>query len=210
MNEQNFQTENNVAVTKKKSGLATAGLVLGIIGICISFIPLMFYISFVLGALSIIFGGISIAKKTSKGKAIAALVLGILTVVLSFSMMSAVDKAVDDLSNDLSYMDGSKTDDILEKYLDVEVGSFKVIDKEYYSDTELSVTVKNTAEEKKSYTIEIEAIDSTGKRIATDYIYANDLGSGQSQSFKIFTFVSSDQIESLKSASFRVIEVSMY
>ena len=95
MNEQNFQTENNVAVTKKKSGLATAGLVLGIIGICISFIPLMFYISFVLGALSIIFGGISIAKKTSKGKAIAALVLGILTVVLSFSMMSAVDKAVD-------------------------------------------------------------------------------------------------------------------
>ena len=147
MNEQNFQTENNVAVTKKKSGLATAGLVLGIIGICISFIPLMFYISFVLGALSIIFGGISIAKKTSKGKAIAALVLGILTVVLSFSMMSAVDKAVDDLSNDLSYMDGSKTDDILEKYLDVEVGSFKVIDKEYYSDTELSVTVKNTAEE---------------------------------------------------------------
>ena len=40
---------------KKKSGFATAGLVLGIIAICFSFIPVVSYVSFVLGALAIIF-----------------------------------------------------------------------------------------------------------------------------------------------------------
>ena len=56
--------ENNA---NKKSGLATAGLVLGIVGICLSFIPILNNASFFLGILALIFGIISLVKKTSKG-----------------------------------------------------------------------------------------------------------------------------------------------
>ena len=210
MNEENFNTQETIVIVKKKGGFATAGLVLGIVGICVSFIPLMYYISFALGALSLIFGAIALAKKASKGKAIAALVLGIVAVVISFSAISAIDSAVDELNDDLSYMDGSKTDEILEKYLDVNIGKFTVTNDEYFSDTELNVTVKNTANETKSYSIEIEAIDSKGSRIDTDTIYVSDLGSGQSQNFKLFTLVTEDMIPSLQKATFRIVEVSMY
>lgn len=44
---------------KKKSGFATAGLVLGIIGICTSFIPILNNISFILGLIGILFGIVS-------------------------------------------------------------------------------------------------------------------------------------------------------
>ena len=216
MNEQNYES-NNTNVSKKKSGLATAGLVLGIIGLCISFIPIMYYISFVLGALALIFGAIALAKKRSVGKSVAALVLGIIAVIFSIAMINAVDEAVDELDasfseldEELAYMDGSKTDDILDKYLEVELGTFNVIENEYFDETELSVTVKNKAEGKKSYSIEIEAVDANGNRLDTDYVYANDLASGQSQTFKIFTLVTSENIEAMKGATFRIIEVSMY
>ena len=47
---------------KKKSGFATAGLVLGIIAICFSFIPVVSYVSFILGALAIIFSIVALVK----------------------------------------------------------------------------------------------------------------------------------------------------
>ena len=43
-------------IETKKSGFATAGLVLGIIGICLSFIPILNNASFFLGVLAVIFG----------------------------------------------------------------------------------------------------------------------------------------------------------
>ena len=49
-----------------KSGLATAGLVLGIVGVCTSFIPIVNNISFIMGILSAIFGIISLVKKNRK------------------------------------------------------------------------------------------------------------------------------------------------
>lgn len=209
MNEQ-FNEFNNANPQKKKSALSSAGLVLGIIGVCVSFIPLMYYVSFALGALALIFGAISLAKKRSVGKSVAALVLGILAVVFSVMMISAVDDAIEEIDEELSYMDGSQTENILKNYLNVSIGSFEVTSDEFFDDTKLTVTVKNIADEKKSYSIEIEAIDSEGNRIDTDYIYANDLASGQSQTFTVFTLVSSDKIASMKNATFRIVEVSMY
>ena len=52
----------------KKSGFATAGLVLGIIGICTSFIPIINNLSFVLGLIGILFCVVSLIKKASKGQ----------------------------------------------------------------------------------------------------------------------------------------------
>ncbi len=197
-------------VENKKSGLATAGLVLGIIGICLSFIPILNNASFFLGILAVIFGIIPLIKKASKGKAIAALILGVLSIVITLSLQSSWSESLDKVSEDLDNASGENTEEVL-KNVDVNMGTFEVTTDEYgFSETKLVVNVTNNASEKKSYNIEIEAVATDGSRIDTDYIYANDLGAGQSQEFEIFTYVDDADLEAMQSATFEIIEASMY
>ena len=207
-----YQTEQQV--TKKKSGLATAGMVLGIIGVCLSFIPIVNNACFFLGALAIIFGIIALLKKRSIAKSITAVICGILAIAITLAMqaavLNAIDDAFDDFDEDMDYLSGEKTNEILEKYLDVSIGKFQVIEYEYYNDCKLEVTIKNKSEEKASFEIKIEAIDNNGNRIESDTIYANDLGAGQSQKFDIFTLITSDKYSDMQGASFKVFEASMY
>ncbi len=199
---------------KKKSGFSTAGLVLSIIGICTSFMPIINNISFVLGVLAIIFAIIALIKKDSKVKNIIILIIGLLAIVITLNSQKALSDSLDDLSKDLdtsvNNATGKNTEDILNNYVDVSLGEFEVIEEEYFSKTKLTVKVTNKASEKKSYSIQIEAVSEDGSRIAQDYVYANDLNAGQSQSFDIFTFVSSDKLESMKNATFKIVEASMY
>ena len=195
---------------KTRSKLATAGMVLGIIAIATSFIPIVNNASFVLGILALIFGAVCLVKRRSKGKAITALVTGILAVAITLAMQSAVDKALNDLDEDLDRLTGEKTDDILQDSLDVTIGKFQVIQDEYWEDTKLTVTLKNKSKEKQSFSVTVEAVDKDGVRLAVDYIHANDLGAGQSQRFDIFTLVTSEDIAAMKDATFRVVEVSAY
>lgn len=198
----------------KKSGLATAGLVVGIVGICLSFIPVVNNAAFVLGALAVIFSVITLIKKASVGKSVTALVLGILAIVITIVMQNAFVKAVDDafdgLSSSLNNMTGENTDEITEKYMDVTFGKFEVKDDDFITDTKLTVTVKNKSKEKKSFSVNIEAIDENGTRIETDTVYVDGLGAGQSQNFEAFTLITDEKIEKLKNAEFRVYEASMY
>jgi len=194
----------------KKSGLATAGLVLGIIGICTSLIPIINNASFVLGILSVIFGIISLVKKTSKGKAIAVLILGVLAVVITLSLQSSWSDSLDEISNDLDNMSGKNTEEVL-KNVDVSIGNFEVVTDEYgFTETKLTVKVTNKTNEKKSFDFQIEAVASDGSRIDTDYIYATNLSAGQSQSFDLFQFISDSDLQSMKSATFNINEASMY
>lgn len=109
---------------KKKSGLATAGMVLGIVGACTSFIPIVNNISFILGILAIIFGIIEIIKKAGRGKAIAGLVLGIIAIVITINMQKAVSDALDTLSDDLNQIANSTQEENLdlEKFNKIETG----------------------------------------------------------------------------------------
>ena len=195
---------------EKKTGFSVAAMVLGIIGICLSFIPIVNNVSFILGVLSVIFAIVSLVKKSGKAKAIVGLILGILSVVITLSLQNSWSKSLDDVGKDLDNMTGDNTEEILKKDVDVNIGKLNVTTDEYgYSDSELVVTVTNKSKEKKSFTIHIEAVDNTGKRIDDDYVYANDLNSGQTQDFKIFTLVSSEILEQMKSAEFKIIDVSM-
>lgn len=195
---------------EKKTGFSVASMVLGIIGICLSFIPIVNNVSFILGVLSVIFAIVSLVKKSGKAKAIVGLILGILSVVITLSLQNSWSKSLDNVSKDLDNMTGDNTEEILKKDVDVSIGKLNVTTDEYgYSDSELVVTVTNKTKEKKSFTIHIEAVDNTGKRIDDDYVYANDLNSGQTQDFKIFTLVSSEKLEQMKSAEFKIIDVSM-
>ena len=207
---------------ENKGGLAIAGLVLSIIAVFFSLIPIVSSISYVLGILAIIFGGVCIAKKVRKGMAIAALVIGIVSVVFAAISQQTVSEAVDDFSKSLNQISedintsmdditGNNTDKILQNYCDVTIGKIKISKDRYgFINSELTVKVKNKSTEKKSFTIQIEAVKKDGTRIDTDYIYANTLNAGQSQSFKTFTYISDENYNAMKNASFKIVEVSMY
>lgn len=206
---------------KKTSGLGTAALVLGIIAIVLSFIPIIRVLVYVLGPLAFIFGLISLIKKRSVGVAVAGVILAIaavvLTIVLQAATIAAVDSAVKELDNvvsdintDMGNLTGENTEDILANYADVTFGKFTVTKGDFIDDCKLPVTVKNKGDEKKSFSIQVEAVDKDGNRIGDDYVYANDLGAGQSQTFDVFTLITSDDMEKYKAATFKVVEISMF
>lgn len=211
--------EKNVE-KKERSGFATAALVLGIIGIVLSFIPIINNAALILGVLSVIFGIIGIIKSAKKTVAIVSVVLAVTAIVITLVMMNAAVKAVNDAVDDLNStftdinstfadMTGDNTSKILKEDADVSIGKFTVIKGDFFDETELKVTVKNKTSDKKSFSIHITADDSSGNRIGDDYIYANDLSAGQSQEFKCFTFVDEEKTELMKNATFSVVEISM-
>lgn len=194
----------------QKSGLCTAGLVLGIIGVCTSFIPIINNLSFFLGVLAVIFGLVSI-KRASKGKMIATIILGILSIVITLMMQKATSDTLDTISNSIDNMSGGNTEQVLKTEVDVKLGDFEVTEGDYgLTNTKLTVTVTNKTNETKSFNIQIEAVDEDGNRINQDYIYANNLTAGQSQNFDLFQYVSSEQIDAMKNATFNIVEASSY
>lgn len=196
---------------KKKSGFATAGLVLGIIGICTSFIPIVNNLSFVLGLIGAIFTIIALIKKASKGQAIVGIILCALAIVITINSQQALSDSLNEVSANLDKATGASTEEVLSNDANVELGKFEVTKDSYgITDTKLTVKVTNKTTEKKSFSFHIEAVDASGTRINEDYVYANDLASGQSQSFDIFTLVTSDKINEMKNATFKIIEASMY
>ena len=60
---------------QEKTGFATAALVLGIIGIVLSFIPIINNAAFILGGLALIFAIVALAKRKGVKVAVVALVL---------------------------------------------------------------------------------------------------------------------------------------
>lgn len=195
---------------KKKSGLATAGLVLGIIGICTSFIPVINNVSFILGLIGTIFGIVALIKKASKGQAIAGIILCILTIVITINSQKTLSDSLNTWSQDLDKAAGNSTEEVLKNDVDVQLGDFQVTKGTYTTETVLKATVKNKTNDTKSFSIQVEAVDANGSRIANDYIYANNLNAGQSQEFKLFEYVESDKLNSMKNATFKIVEASMY
>lgn len=193
-----------------KTGFGTASLVLGIIGICTSFIPIINNLSFVMGILSVVFGIIAFAKKDRKGKVVISIILGILAVVIMLNSQKALSDSLDAVSKELDKATGGSTEEILKNDVEVSLGNFEITKGQYSTDTKLVVTVKNKTSETKSFTIQVEAVDTNGSRINQDYVYANNLTAGQSQDIEIFNYVTSDKLEAMKNATFNIVEASMY
>ncbi len=81
--EKNQKTDETEETKNQNNSCGTAALVLGIVGVSISFIPLFNYIAFILGILAGIFGPIGMSHKNKKGPAIAGLVLALITILIS-------------------------------------------------------------------------------------------------------------------------------
>ncbi|WP_026672292.1 hypothetical protein [Alkalihalobacterium bogoriense] len=77
------ETTTKVIIEKPEgNGLATAGLVLGIIGVVLNLIP---FIPYILGGLAIVFGFVGLNKPVKQGVAKASLILGIVTIALKIA-----------------------------------------------------------------------------------------------------------------------------
>ena len=199
----------------QKSGLAVACLVLGIIGLALSLIPIINNAAFIFALIGLVLGIIGLIKKNKKGLAIAGIILCVLAMAVTLIMQKATSdafqKVSDDTSNKLSDMSGDNTSEILGKDVSVDLGDFTLTEDSYgFIKSSLPVTVKNLTSESKTFNIQLEAVDASGNRIDDDYMLVNDLGAGQTQSFEKFTLVTSDHKEAMKTATFKIVKVSMY
>lgn len=203
---------------QKTSVMAIIGLILGIIGLLLSGVPIINNFAFVLAVLGLacgIIGLVGVKKGKRKGgkMAVVAIVLSVLAFAIVLASQAFYGKVLDDASKSVDEtagkMSGEKTDDLLKTDVDVKLGKFEATQDEYGIDkTVLPVKVTNKNAEAKSYSIQVEAVDAKGNRIADDYVHANDLGAGQTQDFKVFEFVASDKVEALKAATFKIVKVS--
>lgn len=208
------QTDTN----KPRSGFAIAALVLGIVAAATSFMPIINNASFFIALIGFILAIVAIAgirkgRNSGKGLAVAGLVLSIvagLLVLGTQAFYSAVlDEAVDQSTQQLNKMTGDATDDILGVDVEVTIGDYSISKDQYgLVKSGLPVTVKNLLNEPSSFWINIEAVDANGSRINDDTVIINDLGAGQSTKLDAFAFVSSDDYEAMKNASFNIISVS--
>lgn len=102
------ESADNHNAGKQSSGLAIAGLVLGIIAAVTSFLPIINNVSFFIGIIGGVFALIALigavrGKHGSKGLSIAGLVLAIVScaivLVTQSAYKAAIDKAVDDATS---------------------------------------------------------------------------------------------------------------
>ena len=158
------------------------------------------------------------AKLSGKGALIGFITKIVLSIILVILYVVFAATLFTNISNYIEYdipaigdaFREETTDEILEKYVDVSFGEFKVTNNGYFSETSLDITVKNKAEKQCTYYITIEAVDANGARIETDMIYADRLGAGQEIYLKAFEYVDQEKLNQFKNATFRVLEINKY
>ena len=201
-----------MATKSKKSestGMYTAGFVLGIIGVVFAFIPFMYWVAYILGALALIFGIIGLVKKAPGHKALVATILGAVALVVGIVMNILAVKAVNDVVDTVTggILSGYEGDAI-GKTVDVTIDGYKEYDG-LLADKALFVTVKNISDETLSFSVSIEAVDDDGNRIDESSVYAESLAPGQSVTKQAFEYSSLDEGE-LKEATFRIFRTTSY
>lgn len=90
---------------KPSNGLGTAGFVVGLVGLVLSFIPLIGVVAWPLVILGIVFSSVGIAKAnkgraTNKGLAIAGLVVSVVGLAICILWAVVWNKAVDDVNEE--------------------------------------------------------------------------------------------------------------
>ena len=158
------------------------------------------------------------AKSAGKGALIGfitKIVLSIMLVVLYIAFLASLfSNILNGTESNIPIIGGvfeeEKTDQILEKYVEVSFGEFKITNNGHFSKTSLDVKVKNIAKKQYTYYIIIEAVDENGTRIDTDTIYAYKLNAGQDINLTAFEYVEEDKINQFKSATFKVLKINKY
>ncbi len=180
--------------------LKNAGFVIGIIGLILAVIGIFTSHSRIVGIISaavcVIAVGVSVVTQVQNGN------------TLDEGLKTA--KKTDEIRAD---EDGTNTDQILEKELDVTLGEWSdTADDAGNHTTQLPVTVtsKDSATASATYSIHLEAVDGDGNVLSEDTIMIANLGKGQSQSFTSFQHPDEAVRDALASATFKIADISKY
>lgn len=212
----NPSTPNLPTEKQPKSAAAITALVLAIVALALSFLPIINNFAFLLVILAVIFGivgtvGITRNKRSGFGIAIASLIIAVVAGVAVIGSQALYSTAINEASHQLDRSTGAATEEVLENDVNLELGDLTLKKGSYgMIDSSMPVTVTNLTDEQASFQITIEAVSADGARIMQDYVYATDLAAGQSQTFKIFTYVAPDDYEAMKTAKFNIVSASVY
>ena len=154
--------------------------------------------------------GASKGVRAGKGMAIVGTILRALALVLSVIGIVIIDKAFKDLGHSVNDITGQSTEKILQNDLDVQLGQFVTNNNPYLKSGKMVVTLRNKGDKTASFSVEVEAADPYGNRIEDDTTFVQSLAPGQSTQKDIFVLVTSDKYEAMKTATFKVVKVSMY
>ncbi|MEK0217280.1 FxLYD domain-containing protein [Bifidobacterium mongoliense] len=113
-----YQTRHDMRHTDKPtSGMAIAALVLGIVGIALSWVPIVNNVAAVIAIIGLVLGIIAICTTGSKGRkkgrglAIAGTVLSVLAIVITLGTQTIYGKAMDKAADDLKAPASAQTED---------------------------------------------------------------------------------------------------
>lgn len=187
---------------KATSGMAIAGLVLGILAVVSSWIPIINNFSFILAVIGLVFAIVGVVgtvrgKKAGKGIAIAALVINLVAAGIVLAMQSAMSAAIDDATSGLV-----STEDVTvqqQEGTDVDAGTDSADQQAYaISDVQMtgddySVTISgtftNNSDAEVSYVqVSYRLLDAEGAQIGTAYANTNNLPAGGTWKFEAMGF----------------------
>ena len=187
---------------KATSGMAIAGLVLGILAAVSSWIPIINNFSFILAVIGLVFAIVGVVgtvrgKKAGKGIAIAALVINLVAAGIVLAMQSAMSAAIDDATSGLV-----STEDVTvqqQEGTDVDAGTDSADQQAYaISDVQMtgddySVTISgtftNNSDAEVSYVqVSFRLLDAEGAQIGTAYANTNNLPAGGTWKFEAMGF----------------------
>ena len=192
------------------SGMAIAGLVLGIVAAISSWIPIINNFSFILALIGAVFAIVGVVstvrgKHSGKGLAIAALVVNIIALVLVLATQSAMSAAIDEATTPaVSTEDVQVQADGAGKAEADAEPAYSIADEAMTGD-DYSVTItgtftNNTDEDISYVQLSYRLLDAEGAQIETAYANTSDLAAGGTWKFEAMGFVGSDEVASFELA----------
>jgi hypothetical protein len=91
------------------NALGKAAFIIGLIGLVMSFVPIIGFVSWLLGPLAIIFGLISL-RRQSRSLAIAGIIAGVITLFVCYSWVKGTQAVTQAMSSDTFNNDGNTVD----------------------------------------------------------------------------------------------------
>lgn len=225
--QEHAQPQAQQAQPPKGSGLSIAALIVAGLGLLLSWVPIINNVAFVFALIALALGipawlGARRGRRTGKGLAFASIVISVLAVAsvlatqafygkVADEVSKSIDESFSELETDADKAFGESTDTVLAEDIDVSIGEFTAKEDEYgFVETSLVVTVTNQTEANISGEVIVAAQAADGSRIGEDHAFIDTLSPGQSAQIEIFQFVEEGKVEALKSATFEVVEASVY
>lgn len=194
-------------------------LVLAVVALALSFVPLIKYIAVLFAIVVLVLATREFSRQDPaaririKGKDVRdqrfCRIGRFLAVLAIFSVVASSLWAMKEDRDARIKGSGSGTDLVLKQDLSVKFGTFVVGEDAVGAQTRaLPVYVENKAGGTCSFEFQVEALDSEGRRIDGQLMFAAKVKGGEEREMQAFGYVDAETTEELKTANFRIAEAT--